>query len=48
MSSNEPIFLKPGMTVRLEGVEMSFEDIKNCKIDSVLYRKHLKKLMNKR
>ncbi len=47
MKTTNPIFLKPGMTVNVEGVEMTFEDIKNAKIDSILYRKHLKELMAK-
>lgn len=44
MSSNT-IFLKPGMSVNVDGVEMTYEDIRESKIDSVIYRKHLKKLM---
>ena len=47
MSSPKHIFLKPGMTVNVDGVEMSYEDIKESKIDSVLYRKHLKEQMAK-
>jgi len=39
--------LKPGMSIMLDGVEMTYEDIKESKIDSVLYRKHLKELMKK-
>ena len=42
-----PIFLKPGMTVIVDGVEMSYEDIMESKIDSIIYRKHLKELMAK-
>ncbi len=45
--NHSPIFLKPGWTVVVDGVEMSFEEIKNAKIDSMLYRKHLKDLMAK-
>ena len=47
MSSSNTIFLKPGMTVNVDGVEMSYEDIMESKIDSILYRKHLKELMAK-
>ena len=42
----QTIFLKPGMSIVIDGVEMSYEDIKDSKIDSILYRKHLKELMN--
>lgn len=42
--SSETIFLKPGMTVNIDGVEMTFEEIKNNKIDSHMFRKHLKEL----
>jgi len=45
--SSSTIFLKPGDTVNVDGVEMTYEDIIESKIDSVLYRKHLKELMNK-
>lgn len=44
---SSPIFLQPGMTVVVDGVEMSYEDIMESKIDSILYRKHLEKLMAK-
>ena len=44
MNSNT-IFLKPGQVVNLDGVELSYEDIMNSKIDSVMYRKHLRQLM---
>ena len=44
MSSPKPIFLKPGMTIILEGREVSFEELKDHVITSVLYRKHLKEL----
>lgn len=47
MKPSQPIFLKPGWTVNIEGVEMSYEEIKEAKIDSILYRKHLKELMAK-
>ena len=45
---SSPIFLKPGMTVNMNGRIMTYEEIKEAKIDSVLYRKHLKRLMSKR
>lgn len=45
--SPEPIFLKPGMIVNVDGVEFTFEEIKKNKIDSVMFRKHLKDLQNK-
>lgn len=41
------IFLKPGMTVNVDGVEFTYEEIMENKIDSVLYRKHLKENMPK-
>ena len=41
-------FLNPGDSVTLDGVEFSYDDIMNSKIDSVLYRKHLKRLMAER
>ena len=44
--SSETIFLKPGDTVNLDGVEMTYEDIKESKIDSVMYRERLKKSRN--
>ncbi len=47
MSSTKTIFLEPGMTINIDGVEMTFEDIKESKIDSILYRKHLKELQKK-
>ena len=46
MNPSQPIFLKPGMKVNVDGVEMTYEDIRESKIDSILYRKHLKELMN--
>lgn len=42
--ANPTIFLKPGDIVNVDGVEMTYEDIKESKIDSVLYRKHLKEI----
>ena len=41
MTSNT-IFLNPGDIVNVDGVEMTYEEIKDNKIDSVMYRKHLK------
>ena len=41
------IFLKPGDTINIDGVEMTYEEVKNNKIDSVLFRKQLKELRNK-
>ena len=43
--NHSPIFLKPGWSVIVDGVEMTFEEIKEAKIDSIMYRKHLEKLM---
>ena len=37
-------FLEKGDTISIDGVEMTFEDIKESKIDSMLYRKHLEEL----
>jgi hypothetical protein len=45
MNSTNTIFLKPGMSIIIDGVEMSYEDIRESKIDSILYRKHLEELM---
>ena len=42
MKSTQPIFLNPGDIVNVDGVEMTYEDIIESKIDSVMYRKHLK------
>ena len=47
MSPN-PIFLKPGMIVNVDGVEFTFEEIKKNKIDSIMFRKHLKELQAKK
>lgn len=44
---SSPIFLQPGMSVVIDGVEMSYEDIMNSKIDSIIYRKRLEELMAK-
>ena len=45
MNSTNTIFLKPGMSVLVDGVELSYEDIIESKIDSVMYREHIKELM---
>lgn len=45
MTSSNTIFLEPGMSIVIDGVEMSYEDIMNSKIDSIMYRKHLEELM---
>jgi hypothetical protein len=45
MNSTNTIFLEPGMSIIIDGVEMSYEDIRESKIDSILYRKHLEELM---
>ena len=44
---SSPIFLEPGMSIVIDGVEMSYEDIMNSKIDSIMYRKHLEQIMAK-
>ena len=44
MKPSNTIFLKPGMVVNVDGVEMTCEDIINAKIDSHLFRKHLQEL----
>ena len=38
--------LQPGDQIIVDGVKLSYEEIIESKIDSILYRKHLKKLMN--
>lgn len=45
--SSETIFLQPGMSIVIDGVEMTVEEIKEHVIDSVMYRKHLEELMAK-
>ena len=45
MKPSQTIFLEPGMSIIIDGVEMSYEDIMNSKIDSIMYRKHLEKLV---
>ena len=42
MKSTNTIFLKPGDIINIDGVEMTYEDIIESKIDSVMYRRHLK------
>ena len=39
--SSQTIFLNPGDSVNIDGVELTYEEIKNNKIDSHMYRKHL-------
>ena len=39
--------LKPGDQVIVDGVKLSYEEIKESKIDSILYRRYLKELMAK-
>lgn len=41
---SQTIFLKPGDIVNVDGVEITFEEIMNNKIDSHMFRKHLKEL----
>ena len=41
------IFLNPGDTINIDGVEMTYEEIMESKIDSMIYRKHLKEQMEK-
>lgn len=45
MSTNSPIFLKPETIVNIDGKEFTAAELKEHVIDSVLYRKHLEKLM---
>ena len=45
MKSSQTIFLKPGMSVNVDGVTMTYEDSIESKIDSVMYREHLKEVM---
>jgi len=44
MTNSNTIILKPGMTVNVDGVELTFEEIMNNKIDSHLFRKHIRAL----
>lgn len=39
--------LSPGESVTVDGIDFTYEEIKENKIDSVLYRKHLKENMPK-
>ena len=43
----QTIFIKPGDTINLDGVELTYDEIKNNKIDSIIFRQHLKELSNK-
>lgn len=45
MSTNSPIFLKPETIVNIDGKKFTAAELKEHVIDSVLYRKHLQKLM---
>ena len=45
MSIHSPIFLKPDTVVNIDGKEFTAAELKEHVIDSVLYRKHLQKLM---
>ena len=45
MSTPSPIFLKPDTVVNIDGKEFTAAELKEHVIDSVLYRKHLQKLM---
>lgn len=47
MKPSHTIFLKPGDIVDVDGVEMTFEEIMNNKIDSHMFRKHLEELQAK-
>lgn len=47
MNSKPIIFLKPGDIINIDGVEMTYEDIMESKIDSMMFRKHLKTLIEK-
>ena len=44
MKPSQTIFLKPGQVVNIDGVDLTREEIKNNKIDSHMFRKHLKEL----
>ena len=48
MKPSQTIFLKPGDTINLDGVELTYEEIKNNKIDSIIFRQHLEKLNTNR
>lgn len=44
MKPSQTIFLKPDDIVNIDGVELTYDEIKNNKIDSIIFREHLKKL----
>lgn len=46
-STFNTIFLQPGMVVNVDGVELTYDEIIESKIDSVMYRKHLQELMER-
>ena len=45
MNTSNTIFLKPGDIISIDGVEMTYQEVMENKIDSVMFRKHLKELM---
>lgn len=47
MSTNSPIFLKPGKVYDLGGKQYTLEQLREHAIDSMMYQKHLKELMEK-
>ena len=42
MKPSQTIFLRPGDVISIDGVEMTYQEVKENKIDSVIFRKHLK------
>lgn len=42
MKPSQTIFLRPGDVISIDGVEMTYQEVKENKIDSVMFRKHLK------
>lgn len=45
MKPTQPIFLTPETVVNIDGKEFTVAELKEHVIDSVMYRKHLEKLM---
>lgn len=43
--SSKTIFLKPDMIIDIEGKTFTVDELKNHVIDSILYKKHLKDLI---
>lgn len=43
--SSETIFLKPGKVYDLGGKQYTLEELREHAIDSMMYREHLKELM---